>query len=384
MPPFTTNPSRIRSRKMDLTAALQEALDDADVMLRRGTSRAETQGASPSCLAFGTVVRAAPVEAGGELVVLDWDQKEVAAAVPMMPREPSVEDDPNPRGNTRGCRGIRWHEGELLAASYHTLERYDASLHRTGALSDGLMVGLHEIETTEDGTVWVTSTAIDAAVEYDLATGERRRALWPREHPRLQDTLGLKPLALDKSADNRLRFLGPTASNDDSHLHLNAVAVHDDRVFGLCNAHAAIVDLTNGEVVVQDEALQGGHNLLITPGGTALTNDTYGRAVCVFDLARGHRVRRIDLTRYEWVRALIRPHVPSYWRGEAARKVGWKEDSIARPLFARGLVRYGKSLFVGVSPASILQIDWTTGALVDAYCYSTDVRVCVHGLETMD
>ena len=369
---------------MDLASAFQEALDDADVMLRRGAPRAEGRGESPAQLAFGTVVRAAPVEEGGELVVLDWERKEVTATVPIFPREPSVEDDPNPRGNTRGCRGIRWHDGELLAASYHTLERYDASLHRRGTLSDGLMVGLHEIETTDDGTVWVSSTAIDAAVEYDLSTGDQVRALWPREHPHLQNTLQLEPLALDKSADNRLRFLGPTASNDDSHLHLNAVAVHDDRVFGLCNAHAAIVDLTNGTVVVQDEALQGGHNLLIAPDGTALTNDTYGRAVCVFDLARGRRVRTIDLTRYEWVRALIRPHIPSYWKEEVARKAGWRADSIARPLFVRGLTRHEDHLFVGVSPASILQIDWTTGELVDAYCYSTDVRVCVHGLAVMD
>jgi hypothetical protein len=369
---------------MDLTSALQEAIDDAVVMGRTGTAQAPAQGTSPDRIAFGTVVRAAPVQEGGELVVLDWDQKEVAASVPILPREPSVEDDPNPRGNTRGCRGIRWHDDELIAASYHTLERYDAALTRTGTLSDGLMVGLHEIATTGAGTVWVTSTAIDAAVEYDLATGERVRALWPREHPQLQETLGLEPLALDKSADNRLRFLGPTASKDDSHLHLNAVAVHDDRVYGLCNAHAAIVDLTRGTVVVRDEALQGGHNLRITPEGTALTNDTYGRAVCVFDLDQGERLRTIDLTRYEWVRALIRPHIPAYWREEVGRKIGWNEDSIARPLFVRGLTRHGDHLFVGVSPASILQVNWTTGELVDAYCYSTDVRVCIHGLEVMD
>ncbi|MFO8099860.1 MAG: hypothetical protein R6T83_09610 [Salinibacter sp.] len=369
---------------MALTSTLQEALGDAAVMARAGTAQAAPRGASPNRIAFGTVVRAAPVEKGGELVVLDWERKEITASVSMMPREPSVEDDPNPRGNTRGCRGIRWHDDELIAASYHTLERYDAALNRTGTLSDGLMVGLHEIETTDGGTVWVTSTAIDAAVEYDLATGERVRALWPREDAQLQAALGLQPLALDKSADNRLRFLGPTASNDDSHLHLNAVAVSDDRVYGLCNAHAAIVDLSRGEVVVQDEALQGAHNLRITPDGTALSNDTYGRAVCVFDLAQGARLRTIDLTRYEWVRALIRPHIPSYWREEVARKVGWKEDSIARPLFVRGLTYSGEHLFVGVSPASILQIDWATGELVDAYCYSTDVRACIHGLEAME
>lgn len=369
---------------MDFVSAFQEALEDAAVMCRTGAPQGEKPSSSPNHIAFGTVVRAAPVEDGGELVVMDWGQKEVKGTVPMLPRDPSVEDDPNPRGNTRGCRGIRWYENELLAATYHTLERYDADLNRLGALSDGLMVGLHEIDLTERGTVWVTSTAIDAAVEYDLSTGARQRALWPREHSRLQDVLGLEPLDLDKSADNRLRFLGPTATDAHSHLHLNAVAVHEDRVYGLCNAHAAIVDLTAGTVVVQDERLQGGHNLLITPEGMALTNDTYGRSVCVFDLARGQLHRSIDLTQYEWVRSLLRPHIPSYWSEELGRKFGWRDDSIARPLFVRGLTRRGDHLFVGVSPASILQVDWATGELVDAYCYSTDVRVCIHGLEVMD
>jgi len=35
---------------------------------------------------------------------------------------------------------------------------------------------------------------------------------------------------------------------------------------------------------------------------------------------------------------------------------------------------------VGLSPASILEIDEATGELLDAYQHSTDLNECVHGL----
>ncbi len=57
-------------------------------------------------LVFGTVVRNAPVKQGGELVLLDWKKKTVIKTVPVFPDNPSMDDDPNPRGNTRGCKGI--------------------------------------------------------------------------------------------------------------------------------------------------------------------------------------------------------------------------------------------------------------------------------------
>lgn len=50
---------------------------------------------------FSTVVRAAAPEQGGELVRLDWETKQVKAAVPIAATNP-VLIDPNPRGNGRG------------------------------------------------------------------------------------------------------------------------------------------------------------------------------------------------------------------------------------------------------------------------------------------
>jgi len=363
-----------------------EPLEDLSLMLGAGEPMASSGGASeekPSRIVFGTIVRAAPIEKGGELVVLDWEEKEIVETVPMRPRDPTIGEDPDPRGNARGCRGVRWLDGEIIAATYHTLERYDSELRRVGAINGRLMAGLHEIGLTERETVWVSSTAIDAAVEYNLQSNDQQRALWPREMPSLQTALDLRPLPIDKSADNRLRFLDSSERRASSHLHLNAVDEHGGSVYALCNSQASVINLTDERVAIHDERLMGAHNLRIEDDGTVLINDTYGRAIQFFDLETGERDRSIDLTQYRWVRNLIRGHLSGYWGRRVAIRLGIMEDVVARPLFVRGLMSFGKYLFVGVSPAAILQIDRTTGDLVDAYQYADDIRVCVHGLDVI-
>lgn len=365
---------------MALFDVAPEPVTDLSLMFGGGASVAESPDSSDYRIAFGTVVRAAPIERGGELVVMDWSDKTVENCVPMRPRNPTIGEDPDPRGNARGCRGVRWHDGQILASTYHTLEVYDESLRRVEAIDGRLMAGLHEIGLTDRNSVWVSSTAIDAAVEYELSTHEQVRALWPREMPSLQAALDLEPLPIDKSADNRLRFLDSSATQTRSHLHLNAVEEYDGHVYALCNGHAAVVNLTEERVALQHDGLQGAHNLKIVEG-TAFVNDTFGRSVQFFDLETGDRFRTIDLTQYRWVRSLIRWQIPSYWGRELATRMGVMEDVVARPLFVRGLAIKDDSLFVGVSPAAILQIHCPSGALVDAYQYSDDVHVCVHGLD---
>ena len=361
----------------------REALNDFSLM-SEGEAMTGKPSVQPSTLAFGTVVRAAPIAEGGELVLLDWDSKTVEATVPIRPRNPTIEEDPNPRGNGRGCRGVRQVNGRLVASTYHTLELYDDHLNQMGAISGGLMAGLHEIALTDRGTVWVTSTAIDATVEYNLETGDRIRAYWPREMDGLQAALGLRPLDIDKSADNRLRFLDPAATDAESHLHLNAVEVHDGALYALFNAYGVVANLTTEEVVLEHEHLRGGHNLVIGNDGIAIVNDSFGKAVRFYDLDAGQLQRTIDLTEFEWVRDLIRWEVPMYWGKEALRKFGGIEGSVAKPLFVRGLARREDTLFIGVSPAAILQVDVATEALVDAYQYSSNVHACIHGLAVLD
>lgn len=368
---------------MQTAEAFSEIVDDFSLYVGRGEERGDAPPDGPSRVAFGTVVREAPLSEGGELVILNWEDKSIEAKVTIRPRNPTIGEDPDPQGNARGCRGVRWTDGTLIAASYHTLELYDEELNAVGEINDGLMVGLHEIELTDERTVWVTSTAIDAALEYDLENKTRRRAFWPREMEPLQEALGLIPMSLDKEADHRLTFLAPSKANSESHLHLNAVEPHDGAVYGLSNAFGAVINFTTEEIVLRHEGLKKGHNLKILDDGLVLVNDTFGRAVRAYDLEQGTLRKSIDLTRYRWVRRLMRREAPKYWGTMALKKIGWVEGTVPRPLFVRGLALDGPHLFVGVSPAAILQINWETETLVDAYQYSTDVEECIHGLDVI-
>ncbi|MFB6248429.1 MAG: hypothetical protein ABEL97_07660 [Salinibacter sp.] len=362
---------------------IPDPLSDLSLMLSGGEPMHEEPSLDPEALVFGTVVRSAPIDKGGELVVLNWAEKTVESRTPMQPRRPTIGRDPAPRGNARGCRGVRWYQQKIIAATYHTLEVYDRRLTLEGALNGKCMVGLHEIDITDRGTVWVSSTAIDAAIEYDLETSERLQAYWPREITSFQRDLGLEPLKIDKSADNRLKFLDPSETEQQSHLHLNAVEEHEGTVYALCNEFGVILDLTNESIALKHEGLEGAHNLVITDQGNAIVNGTMEKCVQLFSLETGKRLTKINLTEYKWVRDLIRWKIPSYWGRQLATRVGLIDDVVAKPLFVRGVVPFGNSLFVGISPAAILQVDPQSGNLVDAYQYSSNIHVCIHGLDAV-
>lgn len=328
---------------------------------------------------FGTVVRTAPVAQGGELVRLDWDSRTIERRVPIIPTNPSVDHDPNPRGNTRGCRGIQIQGDRLYAANYHTVDVFDRDLNHMHSISDGLMVGLHE-SWLDDGKLWVTSTAIDAAVCYDISTGERQGIFLPRHSGHLRNELDLDEQNLDLDADHRMSFLDSSHTLKKSHLHLNAVAAWDGRLYGLLHAKGAIVDLSRERIVYSHPNLKKAHNLVMLGDGKVVVNDTYRSTLRIIDLEQGQLIRSINIRKFPRVQWLLaRSMLGTAVR--IARTLGQSANSqVARPLFLRGLAIHEGDAFVGVSPASILQIDLESGRLKDCFEYSSDVRVCVHGL----
>jgi hypothetical protein len=331
-------------------------------------------------LYFTTVNRKAPLERGGEVVALDWASKRVLASAPLAPSDPDIVD-PNPRGNTRGGRGIAvLNDREILVGDYHTLRivgRDDFRERRR--LSHHLFASIHEITRTGDTTFLVSSTAVDAAIEVDVATGQEVRSFHPRTHPALQRELGLTPLAIDLEADNRTRFLGNEHFKHPHHVHLNAVAMWDARPLALFSKQGAIVDLDRGAILARDNALRGSHNLLVADG-RAYVNHTVGKGVLVFDLASGKRQRHIGWGSAPRVRELLAGKETLYRVRRRLEKLHLLPVRASLPGFARGLARHGGRLFVGIAPASILELDEAGGELVSSFTYSTNVDACIHGL----
>jgi hypothetical protein len=333
---------------------------------------------------FGTVVRSAPVERGGELVRLRWADQQLLARRAIFPENPRVDHDPNPRGNSRGCRGIAVVGDQVVAADYHTLRLYSRDLEYRRSVSHGLMVGLHEICVTEGDAIWVSSTAIDAAFKYDLRSGRLLESSWPRQHERLQQALGVDPVELDPEQDHRLRYLDFVHKRASrSHLHLNAVAVYEGQLLALFHAYGAIVNLSTDEVLCQAPELRHAHNLLILPGGRAAINSTYRRTVHICSLKRGRLERSFNLLDYPWVRSIYRRAHLQYLVQNALRVARLRSSAVARPLFVRGLDCVDSQLFVGLSPAAIVSIDWQSGAFLAGYQYSQELSVCIHGLKVV-
>ncbi len=315
---------------------------------------------------FDTVKRKRPVRQGGDLVKLDWDSKRVVRTVPVFPYDPDIEIDPNPRGNSRGGKGMRISGEELIVGSYHSLSFYDLDLNLRRKISNPLFVNIHEICLVRD-LVWVSSTAIDAAVLVDRQ-GRTVRSWWPREQPLLQDSLALFPMAIDKTADNRLRFLGEELSKKEGHTHLNSVFCHGDRVYVLLNRFGAIVQIEPElRIVLIDPILCGAHSPALTRDGTRLCLcNTKVRQLVIYDLETKTCLRQIPLLDFPELARLQRLY---------------PDQPFSKSLFLRGLEFIDEDrVLVGLSPAAIAEIDVNTNKLIDLFQFSQDVGDAVHGL----
>ena len=328
---------------------------------------------------FGTVARAAPVSEGGSLFKLDWDSKAIVREVPNVPVEPSLYHDPNARGNVRGVRGIRIHNDEVIAADYHTLNIFDRDLNLQRKLTHGLMVGIHETHL-EGSSLWVTSTTLDAALKYKLEDGALEASYWPREMPEFQQALGLEPLPIDKSVDNRLNYLEQKSFRGPSHLHLNAVCEFRGDIYALFHSKCLVANLSKGTIVIQDEKLKHAHNLIMEEPGVVYVNDTHRTVVREYDLETGKQIRAIDIKKMRGIKSLLLKSAGRAIREMGVSFFGAKRKATAKPLYLRGLSITPDYIFAGFSPATIVCIDKGSGKLIDYFFHSIDMRVCIHGL----
>ncbi len=129
---------------------------------------------------FSTVVRAAPQKNGGEIIKVDWESKRVIAREAIVPSHPAVHD-PNPRGSTRGGRGILIDGDEIFVASYHSLLVMDHDLKLKRRISHPLFANLHEL-AWDAQDIWAASTDIDVAIKVNRA-GKTLDSWFPREDP---------------------------------------------------------------------------------------------------------------------------------------------------------------------------------------------------------
>jgi len=318
---------------------------------------------------FDTVRRKRPVREGGELVKLDWSTKEVVKTVPIFPNDPDIIEDPNPRGNSRGGKGILITEDELFVGSYHTILVFDHQLNLKRKITNNLFVNIHEMCFADGGggNIWVSSTTIDCAVLVDPG-GRTLKSWWPREEPVLQEKFGFTPMEIDKNADNRLTYIHAELGQKESHTHFNSVTKSGENTYALLNRQGAVVRMEPGvSVVLEDRLLRGAHSPAISADGRRMfVCSSFSKNILVYDLETGRMINRIHLLDFETVAGIHKEY---------------PDQPFNKSIFVRGLEIIDDSrVLVGISPASILEIDVRENKLLDFYRYSSEVGDAVHGL----
>lgn len=315
---------------------------------------------------FDTVRRKRPVEKGGELVQLDWSTKKVLKKMPIFPTDPDVKYDPNPRGNSRGGKGIIINEEEIFVGTYHTILVFDFFLNLKRKITNNLFSNIHEMCFSGEN-IWVSATAIDCAVKVNRE-GKTIKTWWPREEKVLQDKYGLWPMDIDKTVDNRLKFLHLEVEKKESHTHLNSVTKYREQTYVLLNRQGAVVQVKpTVKIVLEDILICGGHSPVVSGDGKQMILcSSFRKEILFYHLEKGKLIKKINLLDFEKIVDLHKKH---------------PDQPFNRSIFVRGLeIIDPNRILVGVSPASILEIDINRNKLLDFYQYSFDVGDAVHGL----
>lgn len=318
---------------------------------------------------FDTVKRKRPVKQAGELIALDWSTKEILKSIPLFPFDPDIDNDPNPRGNSRGGKGMFISGDELFVGTYHSIMVFDLDLNYKRKITTNLFVNIHEM-SMDGENIWVSSTAIDVAVLVNRQ-GITLKTWWPREEPLLQEKYGLVPMNINKNEDNRLSHLHAEASTKEHHTHLNAVVKHDQNTYVLLNKQGVIVQIEpDVKIVLEDYFIRGAHSPVISSDGNRLLLcSSLRKSIVIYDLEKRKLVRQINLLGYDDIADLCHVH---------------QEQPFNQSIFVRGMeIIDSRRIMVGISPASILEIDVQNNRLLDFYKYSDEVGDAVHGLVCM-
>ncbi len=315
---------------------------------------------------FDTVRRKRPVKEGGELIKLDWTGKNILDKKPLYPAHPGISADSNPRGNTRGGKGILISGRRSLVGTYHTILVFDSNLKLINRITNPLFVNIHEMCFAGEN-IWVSATAIDCAVLSDK-TGNTLDTWWPREDPLLQKEFGLSPLSIDKSADNRTCFIHEQMGQKPGHTHLNSIVGWGENYYALLNRQGALVRFKpHTEIILKDRALQGAHSpRFMDNGRTLAVCSSFEQEILFYQFPSGRLINKINLLEFSQIRRIQESN---------------PDQPFNKSIFVRGLdILDSQRILTGIAPASILEIDIKKNELIGYFQYSREVGDAVHGL----
>jgi hypothetical protein len=276
-------------------------------------------------VAITSVVRyAMETEISGSLRVLDLDKGRLSFVSPS-PESTFRQADPNPRGGTRGTRGVSVHGDRLVVANSERLFVFDKAWRLVAELTNECMADVHDVLAEERG-VWVAATGIDQLllVGWD---GTLRYAWTFRKDSRLLQELGFRKRSLPKPErpvdlrDPRHRSAGY------DRLHLNSLGRSASGVL-VCFGRVRPTDEVDGErssALVRASENGGGNPhvevLHLRPGVKLPSHNVAEDGdLLVYNDSSRHRLVAWDTARREPRCEVPIPGDPPYARGLA--KIG--------------------------------------------------------------
>jgi hypothetical protein len=152
-------------------------------------------------LLVSTIRRHAPLEEpSGYLYALDVEKEQVLRRCPII-EPPFREYNSNPRGGTRGSRGIAFWPEQVAITNFSMVFRFSRRWELQGLMTHRSCSGIHDIYPQEDG-LWVTSTSNDLLMYFNLA-GELVEHYYLRKPAAALKKLGWKPPLLFSAEDVR-------------------------------------------------------------------------------------------------------------------------------------------------------------------------------------
>lgn len=263
------------------------------------------------------------------------------------------------RGGDRGLRGIAIHGEDVFIAASNEVFVFDRAFRRKRSFTNRYLALCHEIAIA-DGRLYLTSTAFDSVLVYDIAAA-RFVAGYCVKVGKLPDPKTGQPVrrigfgAFDPEGPN-----GPPRQDTS---HINNVHVDGGRIFLSGVNLDQILTIENGRVAPYARVPFWTHNARPFRGGV-LANCTGSDAVVFMDRA-GAAKATLPVPRYEPDR-LLHADMP---------------QDHARQAFARGLCLLDpETVAVGSSPATVTVFRLDPPRQVKTVNLTMDVRNAVHGL----
>ena len=304
-------------------------------------------------MAITSVVRySRPTEISGSLRILDLNRGRLSFVTPS-PESTFRSADPNPRGGTRGTRGISVYGDRLVVANAERLFVFDNEWNLVRELSDRLLVDVHDVLAEERG-IWVTATGIDmlllvtwdGKIQYEWTFRKNRELLRElgfrrRSLPAADPALDLRDPQLRGAGYDRLHLNSLGRSSNGLLLSFGRVRPSDDHDE---EAHSALLRATeNGDGGPQVDVLH-------RQAGVRLPSHNVGEDgdLLVYNDSSHHRLVAWDTSRGEVRCAVPIPGSPPY---------------------ARGLARIGEDLWLvgSQAPLSVHAVDLRRGEVVASY-----------------